>query len=90
MIKKRLGRREASPHLNIAGEADNRAGEGDAHLSLGIAYDSHSHLGSGIRTSPSTENYPAQTKVRDDTVSSAMIPEEIETLIKKLRDEVYV
>ncbi|XP_044175060.1 uncharacterized protein LOC122958332 isoform X2 [Acropora millepora] len=40
------------------------------------------------RISSSTENYPAQTKVRDDTVSSAMIPEEIETLIKKLRDEV--
>ena len=46
------------------------------------------HLGGGKRISPSTENYQAQTKVRDDTVSSAMIPEEIETLIKKLRDEV--
>ncbi|XP_044173306.1 uncharacterized protein LOC114955872 [Acropora millepora] len=46
------------------------------------------HLGGGSRISPFTENYQAQTKVRDDTVSSAMIPEEIETLIKKLQDEV--
>ena len=42
------------------------------------------HLGDGSRIFPSTENYSA----RGNTVSSAMIPEEIETLIKKLRDEV--
>ena len=46
------------------------------------------HLDDDSLMFPSTENYPALTKVRDNTVSSAMIPEEIETLIKKLRDEV--
>lgn len=63
MIKKRLGRQEASPtlgsvrepvdnhekHLNFAGEADNQAREGDAHLSLGIAYDSHSNFPKAIK-----------------------------------------
>ena len=46
------------------------------------------HLDDASRISPSTENYPAQTKVRDNTVSSALIPEERETFIEKLRDEV--
>ena len=42
-------------------------------------------VGGGNQT---TENYLAQTKARDNTVSSEKIPGEIETLIKKLRDEV--
>ncbi|XP_067027267.1 uncharacterized protein [Acropora muricata] len=45
-------------------------------------------LGGGNRVSQTTENYLAQTKARHNTVSSEKIPEEIETLIKKLRDEV--
>ncbi|XP_015775981.1 PREDICTED: uncharacterized protein LOC107354086 [Acropora digitifera] len=45
-------------------------------------------VGGGNRVSQTTENYLAQTKARHNTVSSEKIPEEIETLIKKLRDEV--
>ena len=70
---------DASSTTQIRTEED----EANSSQSSGAA-----HLGGGSRISPSTENYPAQTKVSDDTVSSAMIPEEIETLIKKLRDEV--
>ena len=70
---------DASSTTQIRTEED----EANSSQSSGAA-----HLGRGSRISPSTENYPAQAKVRDDTVSSAMIPEEIETLIKKLRDEV--
>ena len=46
------------------------------------------HVGGGSRVFQITENYPAPTKDRDNTVSSRMIPKEIETLIKKLRDKV--
>ena len=46
------------------------------------------HVGSGNRVFQTTENYLAQTKARDNTVSSEKIPEDIETLIKKLRDKV--
>ena len=46
------------------------------------------HVGGGSRVFQTTESYLAQTKPRDNTVSSEKIPEEIETLIKKLRDEV--
>ena len=46
------------------------------------------HVGGGSRVFHTTENYTAQTKVRDYTVSSGMIPKEIETLIKKLLDKV--
>ena len=42
--------------------------------------------GSGILQT--TENYPALTKARDNSISSGMIPKEIETLIKKLQDKV--
>ncbi|XP_067026632.1 uncharacterized protein [Acropora muricata] len=45
-------------------------------------------VGGGNRAFQTTENYLAQTKARDNTVSSEKIPGEIETLIKKLRDEV--
>ena len=62
-----------------------RTEEDDANFSQSSGA---AHLGGGSRISPSTENYPKQTKLRDDTVPSAMIPEEIETLIKKLRHEV--
>ena len=40
------------------------------------------------RVFQTTENYLEQTKDRDNTVSSEKIPEEIETLIKKLRNEI--
>ena len=46
------------------------------------------HVGGGSRVFQTTENYPAQRKARDNTVSSRMIPTEIETLIKKLLDKV--
>ena len=46
------------------------------------------HVGGGSRVFQTTESYLAQTKSRDNTVSSEKIPEEIETLINKLRDEV--
>ena len=46
------------------------------------------HAGDGNRVFQTTENHPAQTKARDNTFSFGIIPEEIETLIKKLRDEV--
>ena len=46
------------------------------------------HAGGGSRVLKTTENYPAHTKARDNTVSSGMIPTEIETLIKKLLDKV--
>ena len=46
------------------------------------------HLGGGSEVFQTTENYLAQTKLRDNTVSVENIPEEIETLIKKLRDEI--
>ena len=46
------------------------------------------HVDGGSRAFQPTENYLAQTKATDNTLSSGMIPEEIETLIKKLRDEV--
>ena len=42
----------------------------------------------GSRVFQTLEKYPAQTKARDNTASLGMIPEEVETLIKKLRDEV--
>ena len=42
----------------------------------------------GSRIFRTTENYPELTKARDNTVCSGMIPKEIETLIKKLRDKV--
>ena len=45
-------------------------------------------VGGGNRAFQTTENYLAQTKARDNTVSSEKIPGEIETLIKKLQDEV--
>ncbi|XP_044178338.1 uncharacterized protein LOC114973253 isoform X2 [Acropora millepora] len=45
------------------------------------------HVVGGSRILQKTENYPALTKARDNTVSSRMIPNEIETLIKKLLDE---
>ena len=45
-------------------------------------------LGGGSQVFQTTENYLAQTKLRDNTVSVEKIPEEIETLIKKLRDEI--
>ena len=45
-------------------------------------------VGGASRVSQTTESYLAQTKSRDNTVSSEKIPEEIETLIKKLRDQV--
>ena len=46
------------------------------------------HIGGDSRAVQTTENYLAQTKARDNTVSSGMIPDEIETLIKKLLHEV--
>ena len=46
------------------------------------------HVVGGSRVFQTKENYPAPTKVRDNTVSSGMIPEEIETLIKKQRVKV--
>ena len=46
------------------------------------------HVGGGSRVSQTTENYPAPMKARDNTISSGMIPKEIEMLIKKLRDKV--
>ena len=47
------------------------------------------HLGDSSRVSvQTTESYLTQTNPRDNSVSSEVIPEEIETLIKKLRDEV--
>ena len=45
-------------------------------------------LGGGSQVFQTTENYLAQTKLRDNTVSVEKIPEEIETLIKNLRDEI--
>ena len=44
------------------------------------------HVVGGSRILQKTENYPALTKAIDNTVSSGMIPKEIETLIKKLLD----
>ena len=46
------------------------------------------HVGGGSRVLQTTKNYLTQKKARENTVSSGMIPEEIETLIKKLRGEV--
>ncbi|XP_044178391.1 uncharacterized protein LOC114949826 isoform X1 [Acropora millepora] len=46
------------------------------------------HVGGGNRGSQITENYPAPMKARDNIISSGMIPKDIETLIKKLRDKV--
>ena len=46
------------------------------------------HASDGSRVSQTTENYPAETKARDNTFSLEMMPEEIETLIKELRDKV--
>ena len=46
-------------------------------------------LGDSSRVSvQTTESYLTQTNPRDNSVSSEVIPEEIETLIKKLRDKV--
>ena len=45
------------------------------------------HVGGGSRVSQITENYPALTKARDNTISSGMIPKEIETLINKQLDK---
>ena len=45
------------------------------------------HVVGGSRIFQTTENYPALTKARDNTNSSGMIPKEIKTLIKKLRDK---
>ena len=45
------------------------------------------HVGGGSQVFQTTENYLPQTKSRDNTVSLEKIPEEIETLIKKLRYE---
>ena len=57
--------------------------DADSSKSSGAA-----HVGGGSRVLQTTENYPAQKKARDNTVSSGMIPKEIETLIKKLLDKV--
>ena len=46
------------------------------------------HVVGGSRILQKPENYPALTEARDNTVSSEMIPKEIETLIKKLLDKV--
>ena len=46
------------------------------------------HVGGDSRVFQTTESYPAQRKARDNTVSSRMIPTEIETLIKKLLDKI--
>ena len=46
------------------------------------------HVGGDSRIFQTTENYLTRAKARDNTVSLGKIPEEIETLIKKLRDEV--
>ena len=45
------------------------------------------HVGGGSRVSQITENYPAPMKARDNTISSGMIPKEIETLINKKLDK---
>ena len=45
------------------------------------------HVGGGSRVSQITENYPAPMKARDNTISSGMIPKEIETLINKQLDK---
>ena len=55
----------------------------DSSKSTGAA-----HVGGGSRVLQTTDNYSAHTKARDNTVSSGMIPKEIETLIKKLLDKV--
>ncbi|XP_067049428.1 uncharacterized protein [Acropora muricata] len=55
--------------------ADSSKSSGDAHV------------GGGSGVSQITENHPAPMKARDNTLSSGMIPKEIETLIKKLRDK---
>ena len=49
---------------------------------------SASHASDGSRVFQISENYATQTKARDNSVSSEKIPEEIETLIAILRDEV--
>ncbi|XP_015759573.1 PREDICTED: uncharacterized protein LOC107338838 isoform X2 [Acropora digitifera] len=54
----------------------------DYSKSSGAAY-----VVGGSQILQKTENYPAITKARDNTVSSGMIPKEIETLIKKLLDK---
>ncbi|XP_044178339.1 uncharacterized protein LOC122960303 [Acropora millepora] len=54
----------------------------DSSKSFGVA-----RVVGGSRVFQTTENYPVPTKARDNTVSSGMIPKEIETLIKKLRDK---
>ena len=46
------------------------------------------HVVGGSQIFQTTQSYLTQTKARNNTVSSAKIPEEIETLIKKLRGEV--
>ena len=45
------------------------------------------HVVGGSRILQKPENYPALTKARDNTVSSEIIPKDIETLIKKLLDK---
>ena len=60
--------------------------EGDCADSLKVS--GAAHAGGGSRVFQTTENYLTQAKARDNTVSSGKIPGEIETLIKKLRDEV--
>ena len=46
------------------------------------------HVGGDSRVFQTTENYPTQTKARDNTASSGEIPEDIETLIKELGGKV--
>ncbi|XP_044178397.1 uncharacterized protein LOC114949237 isoform X3 [Acropora millepora] len=76
-------------HDQVGSSADSFSAAGietedyaDSSKSSGAA-----HVVGGGRILQKTENYPALTKARDNTVSSRMIPKEIETLIKKLLDK---
>ncbi|XP_068724936.1 uncharacterized protein [Montipora capricornis] len=76
---------------------DQVGSSADSFLTTGIETEDYAgsskssgaaHVVGGSRIFQTTENYPALTTARDNTVSSGMIPKEIETLIKKLRDKV--
>ena len=59
------------------GQIETEEDYADSSKSSGAA-----HVGGGSRVLQTTENYPTQTKARDNSIPSGAIPKDIETLIK--------
>ena len=76
---------------------DQVASSADSFSTVGIETEDYAgsskssgaaHVVGGSGILQTTENYPALTKAKDNSISSGMIPKEIETLITKLQDKV--